>query len=157
MGRTGKCLVQAGLTIRPSRIHRVHTCILRGVLPSSTRTRWRLGFHRRFVRLCAWLIRWPYIGPLPQISHRCAISRFSSGPSHYHVFRPVQPRFPTACLRGPEAVQYTRRVRSAQTAEPSCTTPPSAPTARFPRNGWVRGHVPSREVWVHTDRRGASI
>ena len=41
------------LVIRPDRMQLVHTRILLGVLPTITRTRWRLGFHRRFVRLWA--------------------------------------------------------------------------------------------------------
>jgi hypothetical protein len=43
--------------------------------PSTTaRTRCRLGSQRRLVTLCAWEMLLPVIGPLPQISHRCAIS-----------------------------------------------------------------------------------
>jgi len=37
------------------------------------RTRRRLGFQRRLVTLCAWLIRLPNRGVLPQISHIRAI------------------------------------------------------------------------------------
>ena len=58
----------------PFRMHRVHTRIRFGVLPTTTLTRWRLGFHLRLVRLWAWLTRCPNIGPFPQISHRFAMN-----------------------------------------------------------------------------------
>jgi hypothetical protein len=74
-GESGAPAVQAGLTTRPLRMQLVQTRMRRGVFPSSTRTRCRLGFHLRFVRLWAWLIRCPYMGPFPQISHRCAMMR----------------------------------------------------------------------------------
>ena len=39
-------------------------------LPTTARTRWRLGLKRRWVTLWAWLTRLPNCGPLPQTSHR---------------------------------------------------------------------------------------
>jgi len=43
-------------------------------LPSTiARTRWMFGNQRRLVTLWAWEMLLPVIGPLPQISHRCAI------------------------------------------------------------------------------------
>src|SRR3989449_6785056 len=46
----------------------------RRVVPFTTaRTRWRLGYQRRFVLLFAWLMLCPVMGPLPQISHTRAI------------------------------------------------------------------------------------
>ena len=58
----------------PERIHRVHTRTCFGRPSTTALTRCRLGFQRRLVTLCAWEILLPVIGPLPQISHRCAIS-----------------------------------------------------------------------------------
>lgn len=40
---------------------------------TSARTVWRLRFQRRFVTLCAWLIRLPNWGPRPQTSHTFTI------------------------------------------------------------------------------------
>jgi len=37
----------------------VQTRMLLWVFPTTTRTRWRFGFHRRLVKLWAWLIRLP--------------------------------------------------------------------------------------------------
>jgi len=46
----------------------------RRVVPFTTaRTRWRLGYQRRFVLLFAWLMLCPVMGPLPQISHTRAM------------------------------------------------------------------------------------
>jgi hypothetical protein len=55
-------------------MHRVHTLTYFGRPSTIARTRWRLGNQRRFVTLWAWEILLPLIGPLPQISHRCAMS-----------------------------------------------------------------------------------
>jgi hypothetical protein len=63
-----------GLVIFPERMHRVHTFTYCARPSTKARTRCRLGSQRRFVTLCAWLILLPVIGPLPQISHRCAIA-----------------------------------------------------------------------------------
>src|SRR5436190_19429112 len=46
----------------------------RRVVPFTTaRTRWRLGYQRRFVLLFAWLTLCPVMGPLPHISHTRAM------------------------------------------------------------------------------------
>ena len=58
----------------PERMQRVHARMYFGLPSTRARTRCRLGSQRRFVTLCAWEILLPVIGPLPQISHRCAIS-----------------------------------------------------------------------------------
>src|SRR5438309_11300967 len=39
----------------------------------------KLTFHRRLVTLWAWLMLLPNCGPLPQISHTCAIDRSPEG------------------------------------------------------------------------------
>src|ERR687897_1419464 len=44
--------------------------------PSTTaRTRWMLGFHRRFVRRCEWLTLMPHDGCLPHTSQTAAMTR----------------------------------------------------------------------------------
>ena len=68
------------LTTRPERMHSVQTLRCCGLPSTSARTRCRLGSHRRLVTLWAWLTLLPVIGPLPQISHRCAIVLASQGP-----------------------------------------------------------------------------
>src|SRR4051812_4887574 len=62
-------------------MHDVQTCI-RLVVPLTTaRTRWMLGFQRRFERTCEWLMLTPNDGFLPHTSHTAAMTRFSnSGP-----------------------------------------------------------------------------
>ena len=62
------------LVTLPERMHRVQARTYFELPSTTARTRCRLGSHRRFVTLCAWEILLPVIGPLPQISHRCAIS-----------------------------------------------------------------------------------
>jgi hypothetical protein len=54
-------------------MHRVQTLTYFGLPSTIARTRWRLGSQRRLLTLWAWEILLPLIGPLPQISHRCAI------------------------------------------------------------------------------------
>ena len=51
----------------------VQTCTLRGVPLTMARTRWMFGFHRRFVRLCEWLMLIPNDGRLPHTSQTAAI------------------------------------------------------------------------------------
>jgi hypothetical protein len=57
----------------PERMHRVQTFTYFGLPSTTARTRWTLGSQRRLLTLWAWEILLPDIGPLPQISHRCAI------------------------------------------------------------------------------------
>src|SRR3954463_8514931 len=59
-------------------MHDVQTCI-RLVVPFTTaRTRWMLGFQRRFERTCEWLMLTPNDGFLPQTSHTAAMTRYSN-------------------------------------------------------------------------------
>ena len=51
----------------------VHTRTRLGLPFTIARVETKLGSHRRFVTLWAWLIRCPTVGPFPQISHRLAI------------------------------------------------------------------------------------
>ena len=48
-----------------------------GVPSTMARTRWTLGFQRRFVRRCEWLMRMPNCGFLPHTSHTDAIGTTS--------------------------------------------------------------------------------
>ena len=57
----------------PDRMHRVHAFRNFGLPSTTARTLWMLGSHRRLVRLWACETLLPVIGPLPHISHRCAI------------------------------------------------------------------------------------
>jgi len=68
--------MRGALVTLPERMQRVHTLTYFGLPSTSARTRWMLGRHRRLVTLWAWEILLPVIGPLPQISHRCAIVEF---------------------------------------------------------------------------------
>ena len=61
------------LVTLPARMQEVHTCSRRGLPPTMARTRWMLGFHRRFVRRCEWLTLIPNEGRFPQTSHTDAI------------------------------------------------------------------------------------
>ena len=58
------------LVTLPALRQRVHTRRRLTVPPTMARKEARLGSHRRFVTLWAWLILWPTDGPFPQISHR---------------------------------------------------------------------------------------
>src|SRR5687768_13190971 len=51
----------------------VHTFTRLGAPPTRARTRWMLGFQRRFVRRCECDTDMPHEGPLPQTSHTDAI------------------------------------------------------------------------------------
>ena len=63
------------LTTLPLRRHDVQTR-MRLVAPLTlARIARKLTFHRRLVTLWAWLILLPNCGPLPQISHTCAMDR----------------------------------------------------------------------------------
>src|SRR5438105_15515341 len=53
-------------------MHEVHTLSRFGVLPTSARTRWMLGFQRREVRRCECEMLLPKPGPLPQTSQLAA-------------------------------------------------------------------------------------
>jgi len=53
----------------PDLMHCVHATIRRADPPLRTRTFFRFGSQRRRVRLWAWLILLPVMGPFPQISH----------------------------------------------------------------------------------------
>ena len=61
------------LSIRPCFMQEVQTFMRLWVPPIFTRTFCRLGIDRRFVRLFERLTLFPTAGPLPHISHRCAI------------------------------------------------------------------------------------
>jgi len=61
-------MVQVGLTTYPERRHLVQTLRYRTPAAVRARTRRRLGFQRRLVRLLAWLTLWPTPGRLPQMS-----------------------------------------------------------------------------------------
>ena len=67
--------IRGAFTTLPARRQRVHTRMYCGRPSTIARTRCRLGSHRRLVTLWAWEMLLPVIGPLPQISHRCAMSR----------------------------------------------------------------------------------
>ena len=60
--------------ILPARMHDVHTCNRRGDPFTMARTRWILGFQRRFVRRCEWLMRMPNCGFLPHTSQTDAMT-----------------------------------------------------------------------------------
>src|SRR5437899_4657364 len=53
----------------------VQTWTRRGVPFTMARTRWMLGFHRRLVRRCEWLMLMPNDGFLPHTSHTAAMTR----------------------------------------------------------------------------------
>src|SRR3954468_12742924 len=53
-------------------MHEVHTLSRFGVLPTSARTVWMLGFQRRRVRRCECEMLLPKPGPLPQTSQVAA-------------------------------------------------------------------------------------
>jgi hypothetical protein len=63
----------------PALRQRVQTRIRLTVPFTITRTCWMFGRNRRFVRMCEWLILLPVCGSRPQISHRRAKVRTSSG------------------------------------------------------------------------------
>ena len=52
----------------PERRQAVQTRKVRWAPLTIARTLRRLGFQRRRVMLCAWLMWFPYLGPFPQIS-----------------------------------------------------------------------------------------
>ena len=57
----------------PARMQEVQTWIRRGLPPTMARMRWMLGFHRRLVRRCEWLMLIPKDGRLPHTSQTAAI------------------------------------------------------------------------------------
>jgi hypothetical protein len=61
------------LTTLPLRKQEVQTRMRLVAAPTRAWTGRRLMFQRRLVTLCAWLMRFPACGFLPQISHCCAI------------------------------------------------------------------------------------
>src|SRR5258708_28255973 len=61
------------LTTLPLRRQEVQTRIRLVAAPTLACTGRRFTFQRRLVTLWAWLILFPNCGPLPQISHTCAI------------------------------------------------------------------------------------
>jgi hypothetical protein len=65
--------MRGALVTLPERMQRVHTLMYFGVPSTIARTRWMFGSHLRLLTLWAWEMLLPVIGPLPQISHRCAI------------------------------------------------------------------------------------
>ena len=62
-----------GFCTLPAFRQEVHTWSRLGVPSTMARTRWTLGFQRRFVRRCEWLRRMPNCGFLPQTSQTDAI------------------------------------------------------------------------------------
>jgi hypothetical protein len=64
---------RGGFTTFPALMQEVQTLIRRGLPPTSARTRWMFGFHRRLVRRCEWDTLMPKPGLLPQSSHTAAI------------------------------------------------------------------------------------
>src|SRR5258708_868888 len=62
------------LTTLPLRRQDVHTRMRFVAVPTRACTGRRLMFQRRLVTLCAWLMRLPACGFLPQISHCCAMT-----------------------------------------------------------------------------------
>ncbi len=61
------------LSRAPERMHCVQTVIRVGLPLIVVRTCFKFGSHRLLDILCAWLILFPVIGPLPHISHLRAI------------------------------------------------------------------------------------
>lgn len=57
------------MTTRPERMQEVHAVIRRDLPACEDLTSWRLGYHRFFVLLFAWLTLLPTMGLLPHISH----------------------------------------------------------------------------------------
>ena len=55
-------------------MHDAQTRMRLVVAPTRACTARRFTFQRRLVTLCAWLIRFPNCGFLPQISHCCAMT-----------------------------------------------------------------------------------
>jgi len=71
---TGVCKCgQVALVMRLLLMHCVQTRMRLGAPSTSTRTVWRLGYQRRFVRFFAWLTLWPVIGTLAQTAHTRAM------------------------------------------------------------------------------------
>ena len=67
-------LIHFALETLPERMQDVHTRSVLGTPPTMACTRRKLGFQRRLLTLWAWLILFPYAGPLPQISQANAIA-----------------------------------------------------------------------------------
>ena len=63
---------QAERTTLPALMHDVQTLSFFGVLPTTARTVWMFGFHRRGVRRCECEMLLPKPGPLPQTSQLAA-------------------------------------------------------------------------------------
>ena len=57
----------------PARMQEVHTWTRFGVPLTIALTLWMLGFHRRLVRRCEWLMFMPNDGRLPHTSQTAAI------------------------------------------------------------------------------------
>ena len=79
--REGRTRWDAALSMRgagqtratlPALMQEVQTLRRLGVLPTSARTVWMLGFQRRLVRRWECEIEWPKPGPLPQTSQLAA-------------------------------------------------------------------------------------
>ena len=93
----------------PAFIQRVQTLMRRTFLLMTARTRCRFGLKRLFVRLFAWLTRFPNMGPLSQISHRCAMTKNSPFPYAYWL-RPIG-----ACIKS-QTQEYS--IRSTDLSRP---------------------------------------
>lgn len=61
-------------------MHEVHTWRRFGAPSTTARTRWTLGFQRRLVRRCEWLMLMPKEGRLPHTSHTDAMAAMLPAP-----------------------------------------------------------------------------
>jgi hypothetical protein len=66
------------LVIFPARMQDVQTRTRWGEPSTTARTRWMLGFHRRLVRRCEWLMLMPNDGFLPHTSQTAAMGEHTS-------------------------------------------------------------------------------
>ena len=72
VSRTSREVCRQARVTLPALMHDVHTFMRLGVEPTTARTRWMLGFQRRFVRRWECEMLWPKPGPLPQTSQLAA-------------------------------------------------------------------------------------
>jgi hypothetical protein len=96
---------QAAFLTRPERMQAVQTrmCFLAPLTTAFTRR--RLGFHRRRVTLCAWLIVFPKDGFLPHISQTSAIVLVAPSPKVFKRCNPhaTRDRFTRKAIRAERA------------------------------------------------------
>src|SRR5208282_5459901 len=72
--RSRRLMFLYALTTLPLRMQEVQTRMRLVVAPTRACTGRKFTFQRRLVTLCAWLMRFPDCGFLPQISHCCAMT-----------------------------------------------------------------------------------